>query len=476
MKILLVNINTSNYPNKRHPRRYPPPFILKYLQALLLTSKHFEVKFLDCFIHPLSLEKLQELVLSFSPAALVLSFNTAGAKLALELGKKLKASLPLLILAVGVEVTWRFEKYICADSPFDTVIRGEAEEEAFLLLETFRRSGSIQSLKEIFNNSPSKAELHLVKDLDRLPFPPYTEEELRQYYFLYPLKLKERVKWGHILSSRGCSFQCRFCSQEIRESYGKDIRFRSPANVVKEMQNLQRLGANVISFDDDNFTFNPAQVQAICEEILKQNLRLPWIAQSRVDTIETSLLPLMQRAGCALLKLGVESGSPKILEAICKTQHNTEWETRCLEVFEGARRAGISTNALFIIGNPGEEREDLEKSLKLMTKLRPDLIQVHIFTPYPGSHIYEELKKGIKEEELEKMFHYHPSSVNLSRLNLEDILAYRKKFYKLWLTPSRMGRHILDYSLFYLYNPRVFLDLCKVNEIIKGKFEIESLS
>jgi radical SAM superfamily enzyme YgiQ (UPF0313 family) len=120
-----------------------------------------------------------------------------------------------------------------------------------------------------------------------------------------------------IICSRGCPFNCRFCS--VTKMWGARCRFRSVESVITELKEMNtKYDITYVSFWDDTFTLNKRFVKRLCDSILKENLNLRWTCYSRVDTVSKNLLKLMKKAGCIAIFYGVESGSEKVLHIVGK--------------------------------------------------------------------------------------------------------------------------------------------------------------
>jgi radical SAM superfamily enzyme YgiQ (UPF0313 family) len=328
-------------------------------------------------------------------------------------------------VAIGQEVGIDLGSFLSATSPFDVTLVGESEVEVVALIRKLNFQDP-ETVRAAYRSSSNGLKPFVVDDLNDLPFPTYDQHELDSYCFSsYPLRMGKKAKWGFILSSRGCPYDCYFCSPITRKSFGKKVRTRTAQNVVDEMVHLRGLGVNVVSFEDDDLTAKKEHVQSICQEIKKRKLKMNWISHARVDELNPSLLREMQEAGCILLRLGVESGSDRVLQLFGKNPRGKDWRKTCKSVFREARRLGIATNALIIIGNPDETREEIEATINFALELNPDMIQVHFFTLYPGSRAYEEHKASVPRNEISKMHHYNLPLVNLSRLNSEELWNLR---------------------------------------------------
>ena len=448
-----------------HPRDVRVPFPLKYAISLLEEYTSCQTKLLDCMTDNMDLDELLEFSVAWRPDIVFLAPTTLENRLTLDYAGRLKKAIPVIIAVIGQDATASPHYYINQGSVIDFVIRGEAEFSCLNLVEALNRGGDPCGVKGIFTKSQTNSEMVILDDLDRLPFPTYDDKEFKKYIFYYPLSLARKVMWGHILTSRGCPYDCIFCSQLIRESYGRKVRLRVAANVISEIRYLMGKGANIIAFDDDNFTTVRQHVIDICKEIKNQNLKIKWIAHARVDNCDEELLGVMKEAGCILLRFGVESGSNQIIKNLRKTIDVENWTTQVRKIFRLARQINLSTASLFLLANPYETTEDVEKSIALAKEIKPDILQISFFTPYAGSVAYEEFKDLINRDSPEVMYHYNVPSLNFSKIPGDKLKAYYSKFYKdVLFTPGYVVRHLSNYGLFYVYNRNVF---CKLLEMLK---------
>lgn len=464
-RILLIRSGSRHIQRIRHPWHCTPAYTLKYAEVLLKQTGKYQVKLIDCLSVFMTREALVAEALTWSPDLVVISTNTITLKEAFEFASLLKKRKDIFIIAAGHCLNSDLEKIYPGQCPFDVVFSGEAEREIFFLAEKlYGKNDWGRNSRETndFNLKKNKEEV-LVEDLDSLPLPVYTPQELEQYNFIYPLRINKRVVWGHILSSRGCPYSCIFCSPVTRTSYGKTLRLRSAENITQELFYLKSLGANVIAFDDDNFTFSAEHVESVCRQIIKSNLDIKWIAHARVDNINPGLLRIMKDAGCVLLRFGIESGSRRIINVLKKDGSGKDWIERCKIVFKESRKIGVSTAALFIVGSPTESKTDVAESIDLAKELNPDLVQVHFFTPYPGSAVYESFKSQIENNNLvSDMHHYIAPTLNLSNLDLDLLRKSQIGFYKkFFFRPKFIFCHLIKYTFFYLHNMKILFRLIR---------------
>jgi radical SAM superfamily enzyme YgiQ (UPF0313 family) len=252
----------------------------------------------------------------------------------------------------------------------------------------------------------------------------------------------------------------------MRVSTGKRLRSRSAASVADEMEHLARLGVNICSFQDDSFSAHRKFMQSLCEELISRKSTMPWMARVRVDELNYDLLVLMKKAGCVMLGLGVESGSERIIKAMHKQGVDRPWIELCRQIFGWTRDLGIGTNAYYVIGNPTETREEIEQTINLALDLNSDSIQVHFYTPYPGSKAWEQFKDKLADTDPKQLYHYARPMLSFAAVSIDELVKLRSRFYKRYLfRPGFAFRHFRRYASFYLHNPNILWSLLGIRKI-----------
>ncbi|HLC77329.1 MAG TPA: radical SAM protein [archaeon] len=222
------------------------------------------------------------------------------------------------------------------------------------------------------------AERPFDSNLDDLPLPDYEGFELKKY-------LGYSEKHLPIITSRGCPYQCVFCS--IRLSMGLKFRPRSPENVVDEIQHWYDKGWRSFEVDDDNFTLDMKRAEKICDMIIERGLKITWKCDNgiRADRLTKELLQKMKDAGCIYVSFGVEGGNNKMLAAMKKG----EKVDVIINSIKMAKEVGLGVGATFIIGTPEETYEDFLDSLKIAQELPVDHVSFYNMVPYPGTEMYK---------------------------------------------------------------------------------------
>jgi anaerobic magnesium-protoporphyrin IX monomethyl ester cyclase len=333
----------------------------------------------------------------------------------------------------------------------DLVVRGEGEETIVEIISNLQspisRWSRIAGLSfrdesgQIVHNPPRA----LRKDLDGIPFPAHHLFKIERYTNLQPLTdgLNPKARAYTIVTSRGCPYNCIYCSKVIT---GRTWRPRSPESVVAEWRWLVRdLGATEIGVTDDTMTLDMERAKTICRMLIAEGLNtVPWITIHGVNARNTDeeLLRLMKQAGCKRVGFGVESGNQRVLDSIKKQQ--TIDEVR--GAFANARKAGLKTMGFFIFGLPTDTEETMEDTIRLALELDPELANFMIAAPFPGTEMYDIiLQEGNLFSHDWRDFAIHDEK---ARFEIGDLTAelverkWREAYRRFYLRPSRLWRRL----------------------------------
>jgi len=453
-RILFLRLGSPYiYKKHEHPRNILPPIMLGYMMPLL--EKEYTIEFFDSRLEK-STHELMEKSVDFNPDVVIVYFMTYDFDFSLQFLKELKKRSKAKIICVGQHASFAPNSLIYRESPVDYLLLGECELTMLNFLEELKSGHIPKSFEGLYylgkKNIPKLA---LVKNLDELPQPKHEFFKPEKYKSFYPVPMIQKAKWGYILATRGCPYDCIFCSPTIRESFGRSFRFRSVKNVVDEMEYLKAMGVNIVSFLDDTPTISRKFMSDLCDEIINRKLNVKWICHGRLDQLDKKIMRKMRNAGCCLVKIGVESGSNRIVvDVIKKTFKKVDWKSMTKKFFKEAKEAGLPVLAMFILASPSETRNEVHETIRLIKETDPEMLQIAYFTPYPGSPAYSTFFKSNKPKFDGKFYHYNPEFVNLSELSDEELNQLQKKIYRMfYLRPGFILKHLRKHFIFYLLNP-----------------------
>ena len=335
--------------------------------------------------------EVRRTVEAFRPDLIGISIWTAYAASAFHIARLCKTVAPgCRIVAGGPHATVKAEEILRICPSIDYVIRGEGEaamvELSTAISDQSKELGHIEGLSFRNGNSithnPARRPL---RDLDEIPLPDRTLLMNRRTY--------SSEDMGLIMTSRGCPFSCSFCATETRQ-----VRYRSIERVLAEIRQVKAdYGTTQFSFKDDSFTVDRRRVAAFCDALIRERLDIGWECNTRVDLVNEDLLTQMKKAGCNSIKVGIESGSERVLEQMNKRITLDQVRTAAGLL----RKAGIHWTGYFLMGTPGESLDDIHKTLDFLYEIKPDFASIGVYEPFPGSAMFEEgLKRGLVKPDM----------------------------------------------------------------------------
>lgn len=284
-----------------------------------------------------------------------------------------------LIVAGGPHLTIDGYDFMKKNKYIDVGIVGEAEETIVDLIKNLKNPNKVKGIYYRNGNKIIKTETRKFSDdLNKLEFPDFS-------YF------NQKIKVYPLVTSRGCPFNCTYCSVNIIS--GRKWRFRSVKSVMKELKQAIK-NHNIKEFEivDDDFTLDMDRAKEFCRELIKENLNLKWSCPNgiRADRVDYELLSLMKKSGCFGISYGVESGDSYVFDKINKG----ETLEKIKEAIVMSKKLGFYVQGKFIIGLPYSNKKTFKKSLKFALSLPLDEANWNMLVPYPGTQVYEWVLKN----------------------------------------------------------------------------------
>ncbi|MGV7222923.1 MAG: B12-binding domain-containing radical SAM protein [Nitrospinales bacterium] len=437
MKVLIIN---PPWPGKgfgtrsqnriikhRSDKFFQYPIFLAYGAAQLKAVGH-SVAYIDSVIQDLDMSQTLDEARRLEPEAIFMETTTPSIDADYNNLTALKNATGARIVVGGPHAT-HFHKTVMEECPaIDVVIRHEFDTKIATVVSNLANLEEIGGItyrrdKKIMDNGDGEME----EDLDRIPLP---DRDVIPWHW-YREAWLTRQPFMNMMTTRGCLYHCTFCLWP-QSMYGHKQRFRSLDNVFLEIHHLiDRYGLKEVNFDDDTFTTKKERVIEFCRRMRREQIRVIWTCNGRVDHLNDEMLAEMKKSGCRMIRLGVESGSQDVLDKIKKGLTLKQIE----DGFRRVKRHGIQALGGFMFGFPFDSRKTVEETIAFAKKLSPDQVQFSINMCYPGTSLYEYaqendllLVNSFKEFDMT----YGPvvKTLDMEREELKHILARAyKEFY-----------------------------------------------
>lgn len=405
---------------------------------------------------------------SFEPHLLLVSCTIFTLKKDLETLEIAKSLLPNITTVIkGVTASYWKEYILKNYSYVDIILSGEYE----LTLSKIIQGLSLELIDGIsFRNNNdifiSKKE-PIIENLDDLPFP--ARHLLNNNLYVRP-DTNEPITT--IQTGKGCPFSCIYCLAS--KVSGKKLRLRSTDNIIKEIEEcLNVYKISNFFFRADTFTINKEWVLDLANKIVNNGLKINYVINSRVDTLDEDIVIALKNSGCFLVSLGIESGSEKSLKKMKKGTSLDQGEKAVYLL----KKHGLRSYLFFMLGFPWEDKNDIEQTIKYSLKLDGDFAEFHIPVPFEETELREIMenqglisKFGILESQ-QSISTHGVSNVGTKFLTSKEIMKLRKKaIIKYYLRLSYIIRTLSKVkSLKELFNylkygfKRVLLLVFKIN-------------
>ncbi len=436
MNVLLINPRSSGYYHKLG--LVYPPLGLAYVSAALKQAG-YPVRIID-----MTVENFDYTHFDFTQYDLVgISTDTPRFPQVVSIAKAAKEQNVTVVLG-GPHASAEAVD-ILKGGLADYVILGEGEEATPALVEALENGekypdipGVLYIKEGVVKGQP----VRFIKNLDEIPFP--DREGLKMSRYKNKFHGKPATS---IVTSRGCPFNCEFCSSS--QFMGIRWRKRSISNVVEEIKLLvKNYGYGSIMFFDDNFTLSSRRVITLSEEIIKNDLKIAWWAFSRADELlgHEDMVEAMADSGCKMLFIGFESAN----EAALKEFNKKLDSSIAFDVVNLLKKYKIDVYASFILGALSDTYQSIERTIKFAKKLVKagvSIVQFSILTPYPGTRLYEKLRNSLITKDYEKydgthLVFKHP---NFTPHQLRKL--FNKAYYRVYSTPKLIFKRGIPYAL-----------------------------
>ena len=411
---------------------------LSYATGVLEKAGH-EVLFIDAPAEGVELAQIRKKIENFKPTMAVFDTSTPSIVSDVKVLETVKSWFDgkLLTVLVGTHPSALAGETMAMSQSIDVIARREYDYTLWELADRME-AGQLnfpQILGITYRVGAEIKQTHdrpFIENLDEIPWVSKVYKKhvnINNYFYAHT-----KPPVISFFAGRGCPNKCFYCVYP-QVMFGHKYRHRSAEDIVGELEYIVKEFPEVkeVLIDDDNFTVDQEHVMRICDLIIQKGIKISWTVEARVN-LRYDVMVAMKKAGCRLLVTGFESGDQQILDNIDKGATISQAEQYC----ENANKAGLRVHGCFMVGNKGETRETMEKTLQFALKLKPDTAQFFPLMVYPGTKAYvwaqdnsfiraESYRDWLNEEGM------HNCVLNTDKLSAKELVDFcdeaRRRFY-----------------------------------------------
>ncbi|UUC46650.1 B12-binding domain-containing radical SAM protein [Flavobacterium cerinum] len=390
MSILLTHgYYISDDPKELKIMKPYPPLGLLYISAYLL-ERNIPNEVYDSTFY--SQKEQLAFIAEMKPEVIAIYTNLMTKIEVIRLIKILKSDshygFPKIILG-GPDVTYNCDNYLNTGADF--IIIGEGEETTYQLYRALIQKEdhtTVDGIAFLENGKLIKTPARTkFRELDELPLPNRSAVPIEKY--LQTWKVNHGKSSMTISTQRGCPYTCKWCSTAV---YGQSYRRRPAQQVAAEMALLKKqYQPDTIWFVDDVFTVSHKWLTEFHKEVLEQNAQIPFECITRAERLNDAILQLLKEAGCYRIWIGAESGSQKIIDLMDRRVDVTVVK----QAIQKTNALGIETGTFIMVGYPGENEDDINKTIQYLKEANPTEYTITVAYPIKGTSLYDEVESKI---------------------------------------------------------------------------------
>jgi anaerobic magnesium-protoporphyrin IX monomethyl ester cyclase len=420
-----------------------PMLGLAYIAAALRDQGNI-VKIIDYEVNRRPFDKVQADIESFAPDLVGMTVYITNMKRCSAVAEIVKKVNPKTTVVLGGPQVSIFPEEGLVSPNVDLIVLSEGE---IIIRNVINALGDEEALKKVkgiwFRTSSGEIIRNekegLVDNLDIFPAPALDLFDMEKYF---PSVMIRGKKIAHLLTTRGCPFECSFC--ETKLTFGRSFRYHSRKRVLDELEDLINSGFTSFQFYDDIFTANRKIVIELCNGIIEKKWEIEWMCYTRTDCIDPDLLSVMKKAGCYLISFGTESGDDSLLKGISKGLSVKD----NVDGIRMAKEAGMQIFLTNMLGLPGETREQSKKTIQVAIDSGAEYAIFGITEPYPGTELWVDAQK----------FGYFDDSGKHQNNLLSENSA-------VWVPHGRTRKELEQTSFYgfcsFYFRPRIFWNMIK---------------
>ncbi len=453
-----------------HTYDYYEPLGIMILSAFLKSHGH------NCELVDTKLEKnFKKTVEKINPDIIAYSVTSNKWQYYQKINEQLKTKIAFFAIFGGPHAT--FFPDLINEPGVDAICRGEGEYAFLELADSLEKNEDFSRIRNLWVKQDGQIikndNRNLIQDLDSIPFP---DRELINKYAHY--RKRSRVR---IMTSRGCPYNCSYCFnnqyKELFSANGTYVRHRSPANVIKELEELILLNKpKNLEFHDDIFILNKDWLKEFVKLKIDKKINIPYEANVRVNLITPEIVTLLKISGCYSVQFGIETGNQNLRNNVLKRGITDDMIINSSILFNQNK---IKTNAFNMVGIPEETIEDTVSTIKLNAKAKVTYSMNTIYQPFPGTKLSDiAYKMGLYSGEInefDKNYLYGKSIIkSKDRKRIERmhyLFAFGAKFpfmipFFLFLTKLPLNKiYEIWYFLFRAFNVIFIFKRLRIKEL-----------
>lgn len=392
-----------------------------------------------------SFEKIGEEILEYKPDVIgIANLFSTQMKKALAMTEYIKSAYPEAKVVVGgPHATSRPGEFLASPS-IDFVVLAEGEITMCDIIDYYEGKKPMEEIRGVAYMKEGKITVQpneYIQDLDAIPYPAYHLIDMEKYFELAMKGLGSRYtdifheprREVTVITSRGCPYECIFCS--IHPTMGYKFRYQSPEYVAGHVELLvKKYGVELIHFEDDNLTLNQPRFEKILDILWERGVRFEWDTPNgvRADALNFRLLEKIKRSGVRELRIAIESPNNSVLNEIVKKKLDIE---KAIETMKNCHKLKIPLSAFYIIGFPGETKDNIKETLNFayeMMKKYSVMPHLHIAIPLVGTEMYDIAKENgyLTSEDYTSGFIQGMGRIKTEHFTPEDLREFSVEFYK----------------------------------------------
>ena len=344
--------------------------------------------------------------------------------------KLIELSYPTPVIVGGIHPTVAVDEVLAYSK---IAVIGEAEGMIEELLDKMQRGRDISAIPNVCTKKGGKVikndVMPLIQDLDELPIPLWNAFNPRHFQQSYIRNLFPDITCvGTFETTRGCPYACTYCCNYylhgLYKGKGKYHRRKSPKRVINEIKEFKDLypDCNFVYFVDDTFMVSQEWLEKFADIYDKT----PFVFMTRAEMVTVDKMKLIADMGGKAVSIGIESGNEKFRREVYERQMSNE---QIINAFKTAKDFGLATYSFNMVGAPYETKEDIQLTIDLNKRIKPDIAQFTTFYPLPGTKLFDICKKeGFLNGKYPEVFSYYDKSfLNMPNLTSEEIDKWKKK-------------------------------------------------